>query len=262
MDLPQEMLATSHAAEGTEQNANIDEASAVNRCNRKRRPKIHPIWKNFKEVRKPLGRILVCKTCAGELGIRSTTTVLKNHWNTKHKDEPLSSIETSILSQESNIRATNINKAFINVLAIPSISINSFLHSDMREFLSLLNPSFQVPKSHTTLRNMLVKECDQESTLRKKSWVLQCLHRIQNISQGTDPVKYWNANLSTEWHAIASFALDILSISGSGAPIEAVFSQAEIATTSRRNKTGSELLNAQLIISCNRDILGQIFYYY
>ncbi|KAI1723450.1 hypothetical protein DdX_03610 [Ditylenchus destructor] len=61
MDLPQEMLATSHAAEGTEQNANIDEASAVNRCNRKRRPKIHPIWKNFKEVRKPLARIFVCE---------------------------------------------------------------------------------------------------------------------------------------------------------------------------------------------------------
>lgn len=136
----------------------------------------------------------------------------------------------------------------------------------MQEVPSVLNH-----ESPSVLDSILHKMTDErkqnqgnhsQSTLRKKSWVLQCLHRIQNISQGTDPVKYWNANLSTEWHAIASFALDILSISGSGAPIEAVFSQAEIATTSRRNKTGSELLNAQLIISCNRDILGQIFYYY
>lgn len=93
---------------------------------------------------------------------------------------------------------------------------------------------------------------------RKKPWVLNCLHMTQNISRGIDPIKYWNGYLSTEWHIIATFALDILSISGSGAPIEAVFSQAEIATTSRRNKTGSELLNAQLIIYCNRDILHQI----
>ncbi|KAI1728909.1 hypothetical protein DdX_01118 [Ditylenchus destructor] len=258
MDSQRQMPGASYAAEGNEENTNIVETLIVNRCKRKRRSKIHPIWDKFKEIQKPLGRIIVCTKCSEELGIRSNTTVLKNHWNSKHKDEPLSSKETSVLSEESR---TNDSDTELNSAA---------------EWICKMLPCEQCPRNVTSVS---AQECssildeilfklteeqkqnrDNNSLLasRKKPWVLNCLHMTQNISRGIDPIKYWNGYLSTEWHIIATFALDILSISGSGAPIEAVFSQAEIATTSRRNKTGSELLNAQLIIYCNRDILHQI----
>ncbi|KAI1707318.1 hypothetical protein Ddc_14868 [Ditylenchus destructor] len=97
------MSVTLSAAEENEDMTNIvEETSIANRCNRKRRLKVHPIWEKFEEVHKPSGRIIVCKKCSGELGIRSNTTVLKNHWNYKHKDEPFSWKETSTLSQESD----------------------------------------------------------------------------------------------------------------------------------------------------------------
>ncbi|KAI1710120.1 hypothetical protein DdX_10793 [Ditylenchus destructor] len=70
---------------------------------------------------------------------------------------------------------------------------------------------------------------------RKKPWVLNCLHMTQNISRGIDPIKYWNGYRSTEWHIIATFALDILSISGSGAPIEAVYTHTCASLLSKKD---------------------------
>uniref|UniRef100_A0A915CSF1 HAT C-terminal dimerisation domain-containing protein n=1 Tax=Ditylenchus dipsaci TaxID=166011 RepID=A0A915CSF1_9BILA len=57
--------------------------------------------------------------------------------------------------------------------------------------------------------------------------------------------------MDTEARAIAIFALEVLTIPATSAPIERIFSQAGLATTAHRNKTSFDLLNSQLVVYCN-----------
>uniref|UniRef100_A0A915DUX1 HAT C-terminal dimerisation domain-containing protein n=1 Tax=Ditylenchus dipsaci TaxID=166011 RepID=A0A915DUX1_9BILA len=93
---------------------------------------------------------------------------------------------------------------------------------------------------------------------RSKSWILNALHSVQDVGNGgndVDAVKYWSGFLSSDWHALAVLALQVLIVPATSAPIERIFSQAGLATRGLRNRTNVSLLNSQLIIYCNGTVI-------
>uniref|UniRef100_A0A915DPU2 HAT C-terminal dimerisation domain-containing protein n=1 Tax=Ditylenchus dipsaci TaxID=166011 RepID=A0A915DPU2_9BILA len=67
-----------------------------------------------------------------------------------------------------------------------------------------------------------------------------------------DAMKYWTSLLNLDANPIAVLAIEVISIPVTSAPVERIFSQAGMATATHRNKASFELLNAQLVVYCNR----------
>uniref|UniRef100_A0A915ENH5 HAT C-terminal dimerisation domain-containing protein n=1 Tax=Ditylenchus dipsaci TaxID=166011 RepID=A0A915ENH5_9BILA len=68
-----------------------------------------------------------------------------------------------------------------------------------------------------------------------------------------DATNYWCSYLSSDCHQLAVFALEILSVPATSAPVERIFLQAGLATRSLRNRTEFSLLNSQLIDGLQRE---------
>uniref|UniRef100_A0A915DHJ0 Trimethylguanosine synthase n=1 Tax=Ditylenchus dipsaci TaxID=166011 RepID=A0A915DHJ0_9BILA len=63
-----------------------------------------------------------------------------------------------------------------------------------------------------------------------------------------NPIGYWDSALNTIFCLLATLAMEILAIPTTSAPIERVFSQADLATSRHRSRTEILLLNSQVYL--------------
>uniref|UniRef100_A0A915DQW7 BED-type domain-containing protein n=2 Tax=Ditylenchus dipsaci TaxID=166011 RepID=A0A915DQW7_9BILA len=194
-------------------------------------------------------------------------------------------------STEPNEKHKKIQSALAAALSIPAMSINIFLHPLMCRLFRFMSPNAVIPSSFATLKSLLLNQlvivqnrvknpvgnlsqrfsltCDvwtdsgmmnaylarnQNEIVQAgaRSWIRESLDKVRDASSsGIDPLKWWANLMNTSVKQIAIFAIDVLSIPATSAPIERVFSQAGLACAKHRNRTSFNLLNAQLIVYCN-----------
>ena len=71
------------------------------------------------------------------------------------------------------------------------------------------------------------------------------LENIHSYPDGSDPVSFW---IQQNFPSVSSIAFDVLTIPGSTAPIERVFSTAGNATTGKRNRLADKNLEREVLI--------------
>uniref|UniRef100_A0A915CV50 Transposase n=1 Tax=Ditylenchus dipsaci TaxID=166011 RepID=A0A915CV50_9BILA len=117
------------------------------------------------KVNKDGVEMLSCSQCNQNFKSPSPSTVLKNHWQAKHKNIALAcdieSIGSNVLPPNKSILSKKIEEAFSEVLAIPALPINIFLNPKMRKFIELLNQNFPLPKCHKTMKTILFRKSEE-----------------------------------------------------------------------------------------------------
>ena len=77
---------------------------------------------------------------------------------------------------------------------------------------------------------------------------------LESLSEDADPFDYWLSHQST-FPLLSAIAVDILSIPGSSAPVERVFSVAGESTTGRRNRLSEHNLEREVLLRKNKHFL-------
>ena len=75
-----------------------------------------------------------------------------------------------------------------------------------------------------------------------------------SLADNTDPIEYW-LNQQVTCPLLSSVAIDILSIPGSSAPVERVFSTADDSTIGKQNRLSDHNLEWEVLLKRNKHFL-------
>ena len=82
----------------------------------------------------------------------------------------------------------------------------------------------------------------------------QYIQAVHQLPEDFDPLQFWIEN-ETMYPLLASVAVDVLTIPGSSAPIERVFSTAGLCTGGKRNRLADKNLEREVLLCKNKDYL-------
>ena len=82
----------------------------------------------------------------------------------------------------------------------------------------------------------------------------QYIQAVHQLPEDIDALQFWIDN-ETMYPLLASVAMDILTIPGSSAPIERVFSTAGLCTGGKRNRLADKDLEREVLLCKNKNYL-------
>ena len=88
----------------------------------------------------------------------------------------------------------------------------------------------------------------------EKAEVERYFQTVETAAEKVDPIEFWISQ-EQKYPSLSSLAVDILSIPGSSAPVERIFSIAGEATTGKRNCLFDKNLECEILLRANKHFL-------